>query len=339
MKKRCVEKFHSNIATGDFTYDDEKSFDDNMADYRSILTDYDKKLFDNKRHSKYWLSFTICILYGSIAIIILLLGSFTNWGNALLFNELYTFVITFIIGTILIIIFLAYKVYTFDFPILEKDIGYDAPYCPDYWNSSLTFRKGADGVGTDHDEVDPDSGKKVNYFGPKYNRSQFNIKCNIKPNNGVYTSNALYNNALLREDRGYTKTLDNPDPFDSNLVVDLKHKDSSDFVNKTGLNTETDEYIEFRKAAAKMSGYTYKIHSDGKEELIKNSPKALRDVNGYHYPEGAEKIPLKCDSVYPLYLAKKDFDYAKNKKIDNYNKFRCAYSKSCGIPWTEAGCY
>jgi len=336
MKKRCVEKFHSNIETDDWKYDDELSFDDNIASYRSLLSDYDQKVFDSKRYSKYWLSFTICILYGSIAIIILLLGSFTNWGNTLLFNELYTFVITYIIGTILIIIFLAYKVYSFDFPTIQKDIGYDAPYCPDYWNSSLTFKKTENG--TDHDEIDDTTGKKVNYFGPNYNKSQFNIKCNIKPNSGVYTSNALYNNDNLREKMGYKRTDGNSDPFNSNLVVDLLDPVPG-FANKTGLSTETDEYNEFRKAAAKMSGYTYHIHGGGNEELVKNNNKALRDSGGNYYAADAKKIPLKCDPVYPLYLAKKDFDYAKRKKIDNYNKFRCAYSKSCGIPWTEAGCY
>ena len=79
----------------------------------------------------------------------------------------------------------------------------------------------------------------------------------------------------------------------------------------------------------------YYIHN---EELLKNNSFALKDPNGNYY-ESPVKIPLKCDTVYPLYLAKKDFDYAKTNKINNYNKFRCAYSKTCGIPWTEAGCY
>jgi len=334
MVKRHIEKFHSDKATDDFKYDDSKTFDENMADYRSRLTDYDKKKFDMKRQSKYWLTFSICLLYGGLAILILLLGSFTNWGNNLLFNELYTFVVTFIIGTIFIIFYLTYKVYSFDFPILDKEIGYDSPYCPDYWNSSFTFKNTVNG--TDHDEMDPVDGAKKNYFGDKYNKSQFNMKCHIKPNTGVYTSTDLYNQ--LRSEKNYKKSAGNTYPHESKLMVELDDKTTPNFINRTGLNTETNEYNEFRKAAAKMSGYTYNIHSGGDEELIKNNSFALRDPNGNYY-ESPSKIPLKCDTVYPLYLAKKDFDYAHKNKIDNYNKFRCAYSKTCGIPWTEAGCY
>jgi hypothetical protein len=333
MRRRHIEKFHSNKATGDFDYDDSKTFDENMAIYRSLLPEYDKKTFDNKRQSKYWLTFTVCVLYGAIAIIILLLGNFTNWGNSLLFNELYMFTVTFIIGTIFVIIYLTYKVYTFDFPTLEKEMGYDSAYCPDYWNSSFTFTNTENG--TDHDELDAD-GKRKNYFGDKYNKSQFNMKCHIKPNSGVYTSTDLFNE--LKSERNYKKPTGNTYPHDSKLIVELEDKSVPNFINNTGLNTETNEYNEFRKVAAKMSGYTYNIHGGGNEELLKNNSFALRDPNGNYY-DSPRKIPLKCDTVYPLYLAKKDFDYAKTNKINNYNKFRCAYSKTCGIPWTEAGCY
>lgn len=333
MRRRHIEKFHSDEATGNFDYDDSKTFDENMLIYRSLLPDHDKKKFDAKRQSKYWLTFSICLLYGGLAIIILLLGSFTNWGNRLLFNELYMFVITFIIGTIIIILYLTYKVYSFDFPMLDKEMGYDTPYCPDYWNSSFTFTNTENG--TDHDELDAE-GKKKNYFGDKYNKSQFNLKCHIRPNSGIYTSTDLYNQ--LRTEKNYKQPNGNAYPHNSKLMVELEDKNSPNFLNKTGLNTETTEYNEFRKAAAKMSGYTYNIHSNGEEELIKNNSFALRDPNGNHYTN-PEKIPLKCDTVYPLYLAKKDFDFAKQNKTDNYNKFRCAYSKTCGIPWTEAGCY
>lgn len=334
MGKRYVEKFHSDQVTDDWEgYDDSKTFDDNMLTYRSKLPDYDKKLFDMKRQSKYWLTFTICLLYGGVAILLLLLGSFTNWGNRVLFNELYTFVVTFIIGTSFIILYLTYKVYTFNFPSLAKEIGYDSPYCPDYWDSSFTFKK--IGTGNDHDTTSSD-GTRKNYFGDKYNKSQFNLKCHIRPNNGVYTSNSLF--AELKDKKFYKQSVNNSSHIDSKLVVELAGKDVPGFVNNTGLNIETGEYNEFRKAAAQMSGYTYSIHGGGNEDLTKNNDYALKDENGNYYTL-PDKIPLKCDTVYPLYLAKKDFDYARKHKLDNFNKFRCAYSKVCGIPWTEAGCY
>ena len=48
--------------------------------------------------------------------------------------------------------------------------------------------------------------------------------------------------------------------------------------------------------------------------------------------------PMACDRVYPLYLATKDVELSKgNNKLDQ-NVFRCAYSKICGVPWSDLNC-
>lgn len=48
--------------------------------------------------------------------------------------------------------------------------------------------------------------------------------------------------------------------------------------------------------------------------------------------------PMACDRVYPLYLATKDVELSKgNSKLDQ-NVLRCAYSKICGVPWSELNC-
>ena len=112
MKKRCIEYFNNNcnnnnnnnINNSNFTYDDDITYDDNILIYRSRLNKNEQKLFDSNRKFNYNLTFTISVIYGSIGLIILLLGSFTNWGNQLFFNDLYYFTITFIIGTIIVIL-------------------------------------------------------------------------------------------------------------------------------------------------------------------------------------------------------------------------------------------
>lgn len=48
--------------------------------------------------------------------------------------------------------------------------------------------------------------------------------------------------------------------------------------------------------------------------------------------------PMACDRVYPLYLATKDVELSKgNSKLDQ-NVLRCAYSKICGVPWSDLNC-
>ena len=48
---------------------------------------------------------------------------------------------------------------------------------------------------------------------------------------------------------------------------------------------------------------------------------------------------MVCNRVYPLLLAAKDKELSKNSsgKYDE-NVLRCAYSKMCGIPWSDMNC-
>ena len=51
-----------------------------------------------------------------------------------------------------------------------------------------------------------------------------------------------------------------------------------------------------------------------------------------------KNAPMACDRVYPLYLATKDVELSKgNSKLDQ-NVLRCAYSKICGVPWSDLNC-
>jgi hypothetical protein len=45
--------------------------------------------------------------------------------------------------------------------------------------------------------------------------------------------------------------------------------------------------------------------------------------------------PLLCDTVYPKLLSKFESYDIKN---ENNNDIRCAYSKICGIPWSDLRC-
>ena len=322
MRKGPKESFVSdcNKTSTGFEYDNSLSFDENMLRYRSYLTNFEKKNFDSNRQSKYWWTFGTCILYGSLALILLLFGSLTEYGNSLLFNELYIFIITYIIGTILIIIILIYKVYSFDFPDTNKKIGSDSLYCPDYWDSSI--------INPNEKYNSHEGNTYKRYFGKNSSNSDFNLQCELKEDSGIYNSNSLYTNSNLNTKYGYKQSgSDN-----SKLYVELLPDNSSN----TGLSLTNGDYEEFRKIAASMAGYTYEDKNiiRNNDNAVKNSNNQFFDINGPDFG----KVPLVCDKVYPLYMAKKDFEYSNKKGLTNYNKFRCAYSKTCGIPWTEVGC-
>jgi hypothetical protein len=51
-----------------------------------------------------------------------------------------------------------------------------------------------------------------------------------------------------------------------------------------------------------------------------------------------KNAPLACDRVYPLYLATKDVELSKGNSKFDQNVLRCAYSKICGVPWSDLNC-
>ena len=109
----------------------------------------------------------------------------------------------------------------------------------------------------------------------------------------------------------------------NNLYVTLTDK------SKSGI-TADESYEKFKEYAANMNGYTY-----SKSQLTRNSADSL---SGNNEVFNKDKIPLACDTVYPLYLSVMDDTNSKKNPSEPSNRFRCAYAKSCGIPWTEAGC-
>lgn len=301
----------------DFTYNDDLSYDDNLANYRSLLNSYEQKKFDVNRQYNYWLTFTICVIYGSIAVIILLASYFSEFANKLFFDTLYYFTITFIIGTIIIIIILTYQVYNFDFPRIEKINGYEINYCPDYWNykynsdfSSDTRLYGSDATYNSNE------------------KDNLKVQCYFKNNSDDVLQTTNLESTTFKTD-GNTKYYYLGGSSSDSIAVDLPQDKSSTVLN-TMLNQ--DEYKKFREYVSKMNGMQYNADDTITVRTHAKQP---------HYASAVSdqgNIKMECSNVYPRYLAEKDLKYAEENNSLTDNKFRCAYSKICKIPWTEAGC-
>lgn len=300
----------------DFEYNDDLSYEDNLTIYRSLLNDYDKKKFDVKRQYNYWLTFTICIIYGSVAVIILLSCYFFTWANELFLNTLYYFTITFIIGTILIIIILTYQVYNFDFPKIENIPGYEINYCPDYWN--YEHKKYVNNT------------RLANTLGISVaDKEHLGIKCNFNNNpKDILQTEKL----LLTKDRNSQNTLwdkeNTADAGESFYVTLPQTKDP-----KLNDLSET-EYKNFREYVSVMNGLNYDKPTDTVSVTNHTiQPNYVSDT------AGVADIKMDCNNVYPRYLAEKDIKYANDNNNLVDNTFRCAYSKMCKMPWSEAGCH
>jgi hypothetical protein len=318
MNKRCIENFsnscsNNNSPDSKFVYNDDISYDDNILIYRSKLNKYERNKFDSERKFNYRLTFTVSVIYGTIGLIILLLGSFTNWGNQLLFNELYYFTITYIIGTIIIILFLAYQVYSFDFPVLTKEIGYESQYCPDFWISKTKNK---------NDEI-------INNI-KDFDKNAFNLECRLYKKKGNIPTENLYE--INKEKYNY-KLSSNTDITKQRLYIEINPSDP-EHMNKL-FKEDNEMNNTFLKAVASIAGYTY--HPDTKN-VTPTDPEMNYHLKNDQQQNFNNTVPLLVDRVYPLQFAQLDLEYSNKKNIHFSNKFRCKYAELTGLPWTDAGC-
>lgn len=267
----------------------------------SSLNEDEQKLFLSTKMKMFKITIMTCALYGIIGFVILLLSLYTEWGRQNLYEKMQYFIITYIIGTIIIIIYLAYSVFTFEPTKPLQDMGYDTEMCPDYWILEKS------NISDEH-----------SYFNTKQNSelnlNHFKYKCKMDPS--IFSSEKLKN--------AHSGNFDIHETIGSELVKTISDDE----------DTELKEMDKMKQYASTMSGYTLSDTS-----LSPNNEKSIKYKDGVTYASyDKDNIPLTCDQVYPMYLSTMDAEYAKKNPGEPNNVFRCAYSKLCKVPWTEAGC-
>lgn len=309
-----------------------------------VFTEEEMKVYNEERMNIYHGTITVCAIYAGIAFLIILLGYFTEWGRSFLLGTILPFVITYIIGSIVIIIILADWVAKFKPRKIDDRVGYDSDICPDYWHLAENDTSG-----------EPYS-KDVNQHLMKY-------KC-------VYDPKIIDKNTINASDPRYKFTnsddKDNElphsnEPEKSHLYVNLNDDSANAPTTKENLfGGNGDKKMPLFKDYA-MLMHHYKIRED-KPAVADNTKTTKYNYDDYVSLATPEKtltindgttidgsgvisktktegeVPLTCDTVYPLYLSAMDIHNSELNRDEPKNVFRCAYAKACGFPWTDAGC-
>lgn len=269
----------------------------------NALSEDDKNMYLSERVNKFKLTVMICVLYGLIATIMLFLAFFTSWGKKFLYEEMMAFVVTFIIGTVFIIMYLANEVYSFKPLVNKAALGYDAETCPDYWKLKVIDENSYE------NKLD-DAGK--GFFNYQINKNQFKYKCEV--------DDRLFDKDNLKSKNGY-KEFKN-----EGLYVDG--------IDETTTKLKGEDLKKFKQYSANMIGYSYDIKLDS-VTLNNNSSFKDKDNRVFSTPSS---IPVPCDIVYPVYFAVMDQQNQEKNPDQPSNKFRCAYANACKVNWTDAGC-
>ncbi len=279
------------------------------SDTINNFTDEERKIYNAERMKLFKITISVCAIYGIFALILLLVGLFTSFGNVYIFDKLLPFSITYIIGTIVIIIYLSTLIYNYQIKKIDNSITYENQLCPDYWKLEKE----------EIDDLTDANGRK--YIPDDVNINLFKYKCVIDDN--LLRPDLLKENApedyfnIAKQGNLYT------------VLDDDKNNDKS-ALNKEG---QQETYNNFKKIIANMNGYDYSNLG-----LRNRNTNSLKKPDNTFYKDD-EPVPVACDKLYPLYLSAMDAKNLKENPNDDSNKFRCAYAKTCKVPWTDVGCY
>lgn len=101
------------------------------------LTDKDIKVFEAKKAQYFKGSIAVAVVYGVVALALILIVALTESGRILLTTNLKPFVITLVIGIILVIVVMVVQLLSLA-PSRIVTSQYDAQACPDYWRLEET---------------------------------------------------------------------------------------------------------------------------------------------------------------------------------------------------------
>jgi len=354
------------------------------TDKEEELTEYDMTIYKMKKERIFWGTLAICVTYALIAFVLFLASYLSDKVRAILLNRFFPFTLVFVIGTIIITIYLTYQVLDFRPVKINRNNNYDNLSCPDYWRlervpinetdvtNTRLFEGANPGLFKYRCVMDPSIFNKGDIA--KVNSANLRLSGFQKPNDIITSTTALTNPNnpnnylyanLLDKNNIYYKDIANSnlsqtELLKNNLIMNnYTLLNSNDTTGKLKFRYNIESSGESKIAATKLkinpltsydnnisdSSFTAFDAISNKYLSLEIDKSTKQPVVKYSSTEGnldsgtqLNNAPMACDRVYPLYLASKDVELSKgNSKVDQ-NVLRCAYSKICGVPWSDLNC-
>jgi hypothetical protein len=291
------------------------------------------KLFEQEKLELYKGTFVVCLVYGITAFLLLIIILFTNWGKEYIYDKFAPAVITFIGGSIIIIISLISSIYNIKPRKIGKDIESDNNImCPEYWK----LEKVPEPI---KEEIIINNNNYGSQIIPEINSDRnANIQYRCVYDKNVYGKTDDY----LKMNNDISKIKYYPGFNTSNIAVksitNKNAKITPDYI--VSLPDKTTQTFKELKKYAKFSGaYSVNnsnIFNDSNYNVLKVGDKSYLSTTGsdkgtvlQNYENNA---PLICNIVYPQVLGVLD------SKTKSGNEVSCEYAKQCGISWSSLNC-
>jgi hypothetical protein len=301
------------------------------------LNEKELQLFEQEKIELYKGTFVVCLTYGLSALLLLIAVLFTTWGKEYIYDKFAPAVITYILGSIIIIFYLLSSIYT----IKPRRIGEEVDsnmLCPDFWklekvptgikqeiiNNNLFSEKNI------IPEVNTDKNKNIQYRCVSDNKVYGNVSDNLKMKNLLSTSTtnnkyvAGFNNVSKAQQ--YSTKSPESSMLTPQYIVNIPTKNSD---TDTSIYKDLQKYARFSGAYSANNSNIFKSYNSnvlrvGDSSYIGNSKATLDNYDS--------KTPLICNIVYPQVLGILD------SRTQEGNGISCEYAKQCGISWSSLKC-
>ena len=351
-----------------FSYDEADLGLDPETKLRFKPNQKELELFKLEKLNMYKGTWMVCFVYGISAIILLSVIFFTDWGRTYIYDKFFPAVITYVLGAIIIIIYLIVSIFSIKPRKLKKSVE-TLPVCPDYWKLEKVVDMSnindiVDNVKkySRNDEripaYDSNIENNTNYTIGKNEQYILNhdndiilsnnkniLKYKCVPDQNVFGSlpefksqlelvnneNNTYNYATTSNN--FIKNVDKP----KYLYVDI-----ADIGNTVNSSSGLKKYAELSgvyKSAWTDSNIQGQGDLDGQPAYFDSSIVQYEDAGRHRYlPADIDvvkigtKKPLICNEIYPNLL-----DTLESKEKNQ--ELKCEYAKKCGISWSYLDCY
>jgi len=312
--------------------------------------DRELRLFEQEKLDLYKGTFVVCIVYGLSAFLLLVIILFTEWGKELIYDKFAPAVITYILGSLIIIIYLLNAIFSIRPRKIGNDLDSDMNItCPDYWKLERIIdpeHKKAiirnNGVTSTNKEgniipsINMDANANLQYR-CKYDDNVYgNTKEFLKMKNTIIGGflpgfeNSVKAKGYVQGTSTYNPEYIVKEPKLTTATNKATYEDLKKYAKLTGVYGQKDSsggvvYNSNNKIDDSNDTYTLKIKDGGYNVVGTDTLDKVTD-------KYVAKTPLICNVVYPQVLGLLDTN-TKDK-----NEVSCEYAKQCGVSWSSLKC-
>lgn len=319
------------------------------------MTDTTDQYTRKLKYNAFMGTIAVCVIYAIVALAMILYINLTEQGKSL-YSDLKPFALTFIFGTLLIIMSVTLMVVYWEPEQATKkevnDVLNNPLSCPDYYtldntdtdsNLLIDFSSNINQIGNKEPQdtrlyigkKDDDSGKFVNLYDyaiTENNKDYIKHKCK-KPD--IIPEFATTDITTTRDEFWTSGSTTHYSP--NNVVSITDFKTNTELKDLKTLAAFTTMYGGYNDVSTVAGDTDYKITPPNKDGGATTDLKLNQGDNASVLRTYAYKYD--CSKVYPEYLARLDAkEYIDNNETGPKNLHRCGWANACGVPWTSAGC-